>query len=222
MANTNVAEDMRRAIAEGRVAQCTAISKKTGERCSRAARKGYAVCSAHGAGTSKREKLGIRRAAGRPIIHGLYSKKLTPELQGTYEEVFGDLSLVQEVALVKTLLYRYLAKMEQELQQAECDPEDAENINGVEIHTSIKKEKADLHNLIKMIEAVTKTTVAAFEQLKGKKVVVSIQNTQADIVENVKEMVAQEIEFMIGLLCPECRQRVADALSEKQQTVLEG
>jgi hypothetical protein len=216
MANRNAGEDMRKAIAEGRAKQCTA-HKKDGTQCGRVARDGYDVCSSHGAGTSKREIEGVRQKPGRPIETGLYARELPDDLALTYDEVFGDLTLVHEVALAKTMLLRLLRHLEE-------DPVNTPTGEGTEIKLVPKdkaKTKEDMYYLIKMLEAVTKTANAAFEQLQGKKITVTVQNDSEEIIAMVRSSVEREIAFMDNILCPDCRNRLADSLLERQRTVME-
>ena len=213
MANRNAGEDLRKAIAEGRAKQCTAHTK-SGKQCARVARDGYDVCSSHGAGTTKREIENVRRKPGRPIETGLYARELPVDLAETYDEVFGDLTLVHEVALAKTMLLRLLRKLEEE----PVEPTTEE----VKLTPRGKSQKAkdDIYYLIKMLETVTKTANAAFEQLQGKKITVTVQNNSEEIIAMVRQSVEREIAFMDRILCPDCRNRLADSLLERQRTVM--
>ena len=76
--------------------RCTAIAKSTGERCKNPARRGYNVCSVHGAGKGKKR-------GGRPITTGRYSKLLPYDLLERYEASRNDpelLNLRDEIALL--------------------------------------------------------------------------------------------------------------------------
>ena len=59
----------------GLTPRCQEIVKRTGKQCARPARKGFDVCSKHGAGTATQEASGTYTPVGRPSIHGLYSKR---------------------------------------------------------------------------------------------------------------------------------------------------
>ncbi|MHB9149785.1 MAG: hypothetical protein ACYC33_06870 [Thermoleophilia bacterium] len=50
--------------------RCTAQAKNSGTRCLNLCRTGFPVCSTHGAGTLKRERLGTRQPAGGPKAPG--------------------------------------------------------------------------------------------------------------------------------------------------------
>ncbi len=55
-------------IVDGKLEQCTAKSKSTGNRCNRRPQPGQSVCYFHGAN------------GGRPIEHGMYSKQLPKDV----------------------------------------------------------------------------------------------------------------------------------------------
>jgi len=82
--------------------QCRAKAKSTGERCRRAAVKGYPVCRVHGAGSPTQGRPG-----GRPPKHGAYARHLKPEELATLEELreLGT-GLEQELALARLQLTR--------------------------------------------------------------------------------------------------------------------
>ena len=76
--------------------QCTATSKRSGERCRKPAMKGRTVCRAHGGATP-------RGIASPHFRHGRWSKDLPAQLAVRYDEALSDpelLSLRDEVALV--------------------------------------------------------------------------------------------------------------------------
>ena len=58
----------------GVAARCQAV-KRDGAQCGASARSGYRVCTRHGAGLPSRERSGERKPAGRPAVHGLYSRR---------------------------------------------------------------------------------------------------------------------------------------------------
>lgn len=87
------------------MAQCTARSKRSGERCKAPAVTGYPVCRMHGAGSP-----GKGRPGGRPPIHGGYSKAVREGEVKTFEELRAlGVGLEQEVALARLQLSRALA-----------------------------------------------------------------------------------------------------------------
>jgi hypothetical protein len=61
---------------KGKTARCQ-VRKKDGNQCNQPARRGFAVCKSHGAGTAKRVKNGSRQPinTGRPIETGEYSSR---------------------------------------------------------------------------------------------------------------------------------------------------
>lgn len=80
--------------------QCTAKAKRTGQRCERAARKGYDVCPVHGAG------YGDKRP-GRPIIHGRFATIQSEPIRQLMEHHQANpdpLNVFRELALVRALL----------------------------------------------------------------------------------------------------------------------
>lgn len=90
------------------MAQCTAKSKQSGERCKRAASRGYTVCSIHGGKTPK----GIASAT---FVHGRYSKDLPGRLLSRYEEAQQDpelLNLRGEIALIESRLGDLLGRVD--------------------------------------------------------------------------------------------------------------
>jgi hypothetical protein len=82
--------------------QCTAHSKRTGERCKNPAVTGYNVCRHHGAnpknrgGRTKGCDNSKSRQGGAPkqnvngIKHGAYSSRLPPEERPIYEELLAE------------------------------------------------------------------------------------------------------------------------------------
>lgn len=76
--------------------QCTARSKRSGERCKKPAMRGRTVCRSHGGATP-------RGIASTNFRHGRWSKDLPAQLASRYEEARHDpelLSLRDEIALV--------------------------------------------------------------------------------------------------------------------------
>lgn len=88
------------------MAQCTAKSKQSGERCKRHAAPGRNVCVMHGGRTP--------RGADSPSFrHGRYSKHLPSRLAATYEASLSDpalLELREEIALVDARIGELLAR----------------------------------------------------------------------------------------------------------------
>lgn len=87
------------------MAQCTAKSKRSGERCKANAVTGYTVCRFHGAGSPH-----AGRPGGAPIVTGRYSIKRT-ELARKAQEFTNDTTpgdLTGELVLMRALLQDYL------------------------------------------------------------------------------------------------------------------
>lgn len=85
------------------MAQCTARSKTTGERCKRLAVTGSTVCRVHGAG------------GGAPVKHGRYSKYLPKQLATRYKQMLRERSLLDgtdHLALLETLIVERLEQFE--------------------------------------------------------------------------------------------------------------
>lgn len=88
--------------------QCTAKSKRSGERCKRHASPGMNVCYMHG-GKSP------RGMASASFKHGRYSKDLPTRLAGRYQEAVQDTRLLElrdEIALVDSRLGDLLARVD--------------------------------------------------------------------------------------------------------------
>ena len=84
------------------MAQCTAHSKRTGERCKAPAVTGHPVCRMHGAGSPRKGRPG-----GRPPIHGAYSRVVREGEVKTFEELRAlGVSLENELALARLQLSR--------------------------------------------------------------------------------------------------------------------
>ena len=223
MANHDAGNTLQKAIAEGRARQCTAICKATQERCQRAARDGYDVCSVHGAGTAIRESTGIRKPPGRPVEHGLYSQSLTEEEMTLYDQAFGDLTLVHEAALSKVKLAQFVRKMADEMCEAAEEIEEGEGSPNLEVvgRRQRKNKKEQEYYFRMLLESTVKTVSAAYEQLRDRKIVVTLQGDESEILEKVRVAVSKELTFINGVLCPECRRRILESVHERQQTILE-
>ena len=89
------------------VPQCHATAKKTRQQCRRRARAGYPVCIVHGAGR------GTKRG-GRPIVHGRYSKFLTPEEAEDFETFKQHFDLTEDLAFAATKTYHAAGKVKPE------------------------------------------------------------------------------------------------------------
>ncbi|MFA5037653.1 MAG: hypothetical protein WC479_10820 [Candidatus Izemoplasmatales bacterium] len=224
MANHDAGNTLQKAIAEGRAKQCTAMCKATGERCQRVARDGFEVCSVHGAGTAIREADGTRKPPGRPCEHGMYSESLTEGERDLYDVAFGDLTLVHEAALSKVKLAMFVQKMADELTAAAEQADDSEEgevmveVAGRRPRNNAKEKE---YYFIQLLQSVVKTTTAAYDQLRDKKIVVNLQGDEAEIMEKVQEAVTKEMSFINGQLCPDCRRRILEAIRERQQTIIE-
>lgn len=97
------------------MAQCTAMSKRTGQRCRAKAMKGKDKCYHHGGAT--------------PVKHGLYSKYSKHKLAEVTQQLAQDpelLDLRQQIAFKQALI---LDKLEQ--MAGELGPEDAEVLAGL-------------------------------------------------------------------------------------------
>ncbi len=83
------------------MSQCTAKSKRTGERCQRPAIEGKSVCYHHGG-----------KSTGRPTTHARYSKSLPPKLTERYEYFKTDpdiLNLKSDLALARTMMESFMS-----------------------------------------------------------------------------------------------------------------
>ena len=93
------------------MAQCTAKSKRTGERCKAHAVDGYTVCRMHGAGSPHKGRPG--GGDGRPITTGRYSLAHRKSLEEKAQAFVNDLqpgNLTGELALMRALLQDYLER----------------------------------------------------------------------------------------------------------------
>lgn len=87
--------------------QCSATSKRSGERCRKHAMKGRSVCRAHGGATP-------RGMASPHWKHGRYSSALPEGLAARYEAALADsrlLSLRDDIALVNLEITEALASV---------------------------------------------------------------------------------------------------------------
>ena len=90
------------------MAQCTATSKQSGNRCRREATPGWNVCHSHGSGTP-------RGVDSPQFKHGRYSKDLPTRVLGRYEEARKDpdlLSAIDDIALIDARIADLLARVE--------------------------------------------------------------------------------------------------------------
>ena len=106
------------------VKQCTATSKHSGKRCKNKCVLGYDVCHYHGA------------RGGRPLIHGVYSKKLVK----TFFEAHNE--YVAEMNAISILTSDTRAEMWKMVENEDLSADKARNI--VSRHT--KKTKSYLMN----------------------------------------------------------------------------
>lgn len=89
------------------MAQCTATSKRSGERCRRAACVGTTVCAIHGGKTP-------RGLAAPSFVHGRYSKYLPGNLLDRYRTALDDgelLALRDDIALLDTRLSQLVERI---------------------------------------------------------------------------------------------------------------
>lgn len=100
------------AVPHGGVAARCQAANRHGRQCGRPARRGFRVCSHHGAGTAKREAEGTRKRAGRPLETGMYSKRPLEgvhTLMASVEELQRDLDNSDaEVIVAKAALWHAL------------------------------------------------------------------------------------------------------------------
>lgn len=95
--------------------QCTARSKRSGERCRKHAMRGRPVCLAHGGRTP-------RGAASPHFKTGRYSRSLPGHLVGAYEEARRDprlLSLRDEIALTDAMINEQLRQLDEGISASE-------------------------------------------------------------------------------------------------------
>ena len=101
-------------------ARCSARSKETGERCRRWAVAGCRVCTVHGAGVPKRRQFlggpdGRERKDPRAarLKHGLYSKRLPPEVARVVAEFQGDQEALFDLKAVAARLWTMLVRCDE-------------------------------------------------------------------------------------------------------------
>lgn len=219
MVNYRAGDTLQKAISEGRATRCSAKCKATGVQCKRVARNNYPTCSVHGSGTSIREVSGKRRPPGRPIKHGLYSTVLRADEMDLYDQAFGDLTLVHEAALSKVKLAKFIERMGEQLTACASDEEEDGQTELANAQPRANKKEDEYYYYVRMLDSVVRTVSAAYEQLRGKKIVVNFDESSDAVLAKSQEFIAAEIAFMTSQLCPECKRRVIDSLKERQQTV---
>ena len=216
MANKDAGNSIQRAIEAGEIKKCSAM-KKDGTPCNHPARAGYDVCHVHGAGTRKREIEGVRRPPGRPSS-AIYVNNLSDSEKETFASVFGDLSLVNEVGMLKSKLSTFLSMVNFE----ECeDTEDDDKETKGRKRREREKILDRLYAMTKMIDTLTKLTTAAHEQLMGKKITVTINREETDVMDRAREIAITEVSRITGLLCNDCKRRIIEDLAEKQSTIID-
>jgi len=90
--------------------QCTATSKRSGERCRKPAMRGRTVCLAHGGRTPRGE-------ASPHFKTGRYSRSLPGHLAATYEQALADprlLSLRDDIALTDVMINEQLSQLSED------------------------------------------------------------------------------------------------------------
>ncbi len=111
------------AVPNGGTATRCQAHNRAGTQCLRPARAGFTVCGKHGAGTKKREDARECKPAGRPVIHGLYSKtsaKSISEIMLEVESLKADLdSSDKEMVALKAILWFLLGQSDKFLKHAE-------------------------------------------------------------------------------------------------------
>ena len=135
------------------MAQCTAKSKQSGERCKRPSSPGKTVCYYHGGA----------RGSGRPPKHARYSKNLqnTPRVAELYEYHKTDPKFnetMNEIAYMRALLSNLMEKQSDEEKLA--DPILMRDIGNV-------------------IDIITKGLERRHKMLYGEKVSISVDDWQA-------------------------------------------
>lgn len=94
--------------------QCTARSKRSGERCRKHAMRGRTVCLAHGGKTP-------RGAASPHFKTGRYSRSLPGHLLAVYEQALRDprlLSLRDEIALTDAMICELLSQIDNDISES--------------------------------------------------------------------------------------------------------
>ena len=89
--------------------QCTAIAKRTGKKCQRAAVTGYSVCRVHGAGSKN-------KPGGRPPTHGRYSTIKREAIRSLIEKHEADpdpLNIMPELAAGRALFQDFIERYDQ-------------------------------------------------------------------------------------------------------------
>jgi hypothetical protein len=134
------------------MAQCTADSKQTGQRCKRAATPGWDVCHSHGSGTP-------RGIASPNLKHGRYSPYLPNRLLDRLEEGIKDpelLNMRQDIALLGARTTELLQRVDQgesgrlwtALRDKAKDVRKARNLPGKEGAATFKAEVLELLGII--------------------------------------------------------------------------
>lgn len=169
------------------MAQCTARSKRTHERCKAPAVVGKHVCFHHGGAPG----------TGRPIIHGRYSKALAghPEILERYERHRDDPKLMEtlnEIALLRGKLDHYLGQF------------------GDSLHPTAMEAIRDY------AEAVGRAVERRHKMLHGEQITVSMRHFEglvANLLTVVKDIYGDDERYARFLA--ECRSLAGSALGDE-------
>ncbi len=159
--------------------------KKSNVQCAKPARRGFKVCSSHGAGYASREASGERKKPGRPVTHGVYS--ITPT--SSYAEVMSEVAQLEDVltnsdadllALKATLLIRLgqldaltpeVARFESDLEAyvAETEKMDDGPLTPADAMRLARRFAGWLHPLSKIDKAVNRVSEGATKSIAAHK-----------------------------------------------------
>ena len=126
--------------------QCTATSKRSGERCKRWAARGKNVCHYHGAGA------GAPKGNRNAVTHGVYEtitrERLTEQEQVVFDAITADPDLRHELRVLRFKLLRLLKPLERQVVVGTPD--------GAQVVTIVVDEISTAYAIAKLADGIRK------------------------------------------------------------------
>lgn len=219
-----------------RSGRCQAQSTRTYVRCENSSPNGGRFCRLH-----QNQALAVRtpgRAATRKT--GGYLRHLTPTGQEMFRESLGDLSVLEELAMVRSVLADILERRRDTLdleeflmtvpyggglgQEANGDfaPVPSEQEQAAERIRRNRKANNDDLEVIGAAEKLIRMASNAHEMLAGKRVQVSFQDAtvEEEVRKNIEAFSKELFSWLPHLLCGPCRDKLSEELLSAQRTVI--
>lgn len=198
--------------------RCQGMSRRTHAPCANPPMTGARFCRLC-LPTPSALRPAVPKTGGRPPLHNLYGSYLKEAEQEVYERHYGSFSLLDEVALAKSLLSGELRRRHEAYLQSLEEAELTLDENGeLKVPLPPPPLEEGVGDLAMLLERVVRITLAAHQQLVGRRLQVEFRDgeTEGEVRRQLRAFVRELLSWIKECLCEECQKRVATELKARR------